>query len=110
MTAWLLVLPAAVCAWSAVYQWLGAVLVARWLRESESPAAYGTLPPVTLMRPLKPAVPRLHGKLERLARAMRPGDQLVLGAAEGSAELAECEALRRAFAECEIVVVACREG
>src|SRR5260221_3781566 len=110
MSAWLLATPAAVCACGAVYQTLGAVLVARWLRESDLPDAYGTLPPVTLLRPLKAGVPRLHAKLDRLARAMRPGDQLILGAAADSPELTECETLRRAFAERAIVVVACGAG
>jgi hypothetical protein len=82
--------------------------VARWLREPPGTAA--TLPPVTLLRPLKCGVPDLRGKLTALARAMRPGDQLVLGAAIGSAEWRECERLQREFSDREIVVVPCREG
>ena len=108
MSAWWLAIPAVVCAVSAVYPWLGAVLVARWLREASG--AVETLPPVTLLRPLKPGVPDLRGKLEELARAMRPGDQLVLGAAADSAEFKTCRALQGAFPEREIVVVSCREG
>lgn len=107
--AWVLI-PAAMGAGSAAYQWLGAWLAAGWLRESTSPADYGVLPPVTLLRPIKAGVPHLRGKLERLARAMRPGDQLVLGAASGSPEIAECEGVGAAFADREIVVVRCDEG
>ncbi|HYR59545.1 MAG TPA: glycosyltransferase, partial [Chthoniobacteraceae bacterium] len=110
MSAWLLAIPALVCAGGAIYQILGAVLVAHWLRENELPNDYGELPPITFLRPVKAGVPRLRAKLDRLARAMRPGDQLILGAAAVSAELNECEALRRAFADREIVVVPCREG
>ncbi|MGB8170844.1 MAG: glycosyltransferase [Chthoniobacteraceae bacterium] len=107
MSAGWLAIPVAVCAWSALYQWLGAVLVGRWLKET--PAIAETLPPVTLLRPLKPDVPDLRGKLEALARAMRPGDQLVLGAAVGSEEWQECETLQRTFPDREIIAVACRE-
>ncbi len=108
MSAWWLAIPVAVCASSAAYGWLGAVLVARWRREKPSPS--GTLPPVTLLRPLKAGVPDLRGKLEALARAMRPGDQLVLGVAAGSEEQRECEALQREFLDREIIPVLCREG
>lgn len=108
MSAWWLAIPAAVCAASTAYQWLGAVLVARWLGEKSAPS--GTLPPVTLLRPLKAGVPDLHGKLDGLARAMHPGDQLVLGAVAGSAEWQACEALQRDFPDREIIAVPCREG
>lgn len=110
MSAAWLAIPAAVAAFGAAYQWLGAVLVARWLREAAQLLPERELPPVTLLRPLKGGVPDLRGKLERLARALRPGDRLVLGAALGSPELVECERLARTFAEREIAVVPCREG
>jgi ceramide glucosyltransferase len=108
MSAWLLALPAAICGFSAIYLWAGARLVARWIGE-RTPAP-ATLPPVTVLRPVKPGVPYLRGKLEQLARALRPGDQLVLGAAVASAELAECASLAQRFPEREIVAVPCREG
>ena len=108
MSAWWVAIPVAVCAGSAVYQWLGAGLVARWLRETTTTAE--TLPPVTLLRPLKAGVPDLRGKLEHLARAMRPGDQLILGAAADSREGQACAALQRAFPDREIIAVSCREG
>ena len=108
MSAWWLAIPLIVCAWSTAYLWLGAVLVGRWLREESS--ATETLPPVTLLRPLKAGVPDLRGKLEALAHAMRPGDQLVLGAAESSDELRECERLQREFLDCDIMPVPCREN
>lgn len=109
MSAWLLLLPAAVCLISAIYLWLGAALVSRWVRERRSASA-ATLPPVTVLRPVKPGVPDLRGKLEQLSRALRPGDQLVLGAAVDSLELAECAALQREFPNLEITAVPCREG
>lgn len=108
MSAWWLAIPVTVCAWSTAYVWLGAGLVARWRREEASTP--GTLPPVTLLRPLKAGVPDLRGKLEALARAMRAGDQLVLGVAAGSDEQRECEALQREFLDREIIPVLCREG
>jgi ceramide glucosyltransferase len=110
MSAWWMAIPAAVCAGSAVYQWLGAVLVARWLREVPAQRASGSLPPVTLLRPLKPGVPGLAAKLELLAQAMRSGDQLILGVAPDSAELAAGEALRGRFPDREIICVPCCEG
>jgi ceramide glucosyltransferase len=108
MKTWLLAIPVAVCVAGPLYQWLGALLAARWLDESHS--APESLPPVTLLRPLKAGVPALSDKLDRLVGAMRPGDQLVLGASEGSEELALCEALVRDFSDLEIVAVPCREG
>ena len=100
---------ALICAGGVLYQWLGAVIVERWLAEAGA-LSTGTLPPVTLLRPLKADVPELDAKLDLLARAMAPGDQLVLGAAEGSAELAQAMALLWAHPDREIVVVPCREG
>ncbi len=80
-------------------------------RATPPPATAGDeLPPVTLLRPLKAGVPALREKLETLAAAMRPGDQLVLGADEGSDEMRVCAGLRAAFPEREIVVVGCRAG
>jgi ceramide glucosyltransferase len=108
MSAAWLAIPAAICATSAAYQWLGAWLVERWMRET--PGAPGPLPPVTLLRPLKAGVPDLAGKLELLAQAMRAGDQLVLGVAPGSEEYEVCTALQREHLDREIVVVPCREG
>ncbi len=108
MSVWWLVIPLVVCASSAAYQWMGLALVARWMREPA--AASPALAPVTLLRPLKAGVPDLRGKLEALARAMRPGDQLVLGAAVNSEEAQEGERLQRAFRDREIILVACRDG
>ena len=68
------------------------------------------LPPVTLLRPLKSGVPALREKLETLAAAMRPGDQLVLGVDEGAEEMGVCAELRAAFSGREICVVSCRAG
>ncbi len=82
-----------------------------WRREVPAVAPAGDeLPPITLLRPLKTGVPALREKIEALVGAMRPGDQLVLGADEGSDEMSVCGALRAAFPEQEIVVAGCRAG
>jgi ceramide glucosyltransferase len=98
---------------SAIYFVIAAGLLARWQRtgalgeeggsEVESPAA-------TFFRPLKAGVPDLPAKLAVLARALRPGDQLLIGAEAGSAEYAAAEALRDSNSELEIVAVACEPG
>ncbi len=107
--AWLGGIAAGICAGGVIYQWLGALLGTRWL--AERPAASSEpLPPVTLLRPLKAGVPGLAEKLDQLAQAMGPGDQLVLGAAVDSMELAQCAAVQAAYSERDIVVVPCREG
>ncbi len=67
-------------------------------------------PPLTLWRALKPGVPDLAGKLDALVRSSRAGDQVLLGADAGSAELAECDALRARWLEREIAVVPCEPG
>ncbi len=96
---------------SVLYPLLALHYVQEWLKEPALPNAAGSeLPAVTLLRPLKAGVPALREKLESLAAAMEPGDQLVLGADEGSDELDACAALRAAFPERGILVVACRAG
>ncbi len=67
-------------------------------------------PPLTLWRALKPGVPGLVPKLDALVRSSRAGDQILLGADGGSAELAECDALRARWPEREIAVVPCEPG
>jgi len=109
MTAWLAGMAALICAGGVIYQWLGALVAERWLAEAGATSTE-TLPPVTLLRPLKTGVPDLHAKLDQLARALQPGDQLVLGAAHGSDELAQAMALQWAHPERDIVVVPCGEG
>jgi ceramide glucosyltransferase len=66
--------------------------------------------PITFLRPIKRGVPGQDAKLAAMARAMQPGDQLVLGADADSEELALCEKVRADFPESEIVVVACVNG
>ncbi len=96
---------------SILYPLLALHYARDWMKEAAQPyAGTGGVPPVTLLRPLKAGVPALREKLEALAAAMEPGDQLVLGADEGSDELDACAALRAAFPEREILVVACRAG
>ena len=96
---------------SAFYAWLAARQARAWLAESAPPeSATPDLPPLTLLRPLKAGVPALREKLDALVAALRPGDQLVLGADDGSVEMSVCAALREAFPKCEISVVACRAG
>ena len=96
---------------SAFYAWLAVRQARAWLAESApSESAAPDLPPLTMLRPLKAGVPALREKLEALVAALRPGDQLVLGADDGSVEMSVCAGLREAFPKCEISVVACRAG
>jgi len=105
---WLLAVPVLV---SVGYYWLAAWLLWRWGRESAPRGSVETdPPPATFFRPLKSGVPDLAAKLELLAQALRPGDQLLIGAAVDSEELAGAEALVRKFSAREIVAVACEPG
>lgn len=90
---------------------LARVYAGMWLPPT-APAeiADASLPPVTLLRPLKAGVPALREKLDALVAAMRPGDQLVLGADEGAEEMRVCAELRAAFPERDISAVSCRAG
>lgn len=109
--SWPTVIAGALAAGSAFYAWLAARGVRAWLAETappESPA--GDLPPLTVLRPLKPGVPELRAKLAALAAALRPGDQLIVGAEDGSAELGVCSALRESFPDREILIAGCRSG
>ena len=94
-----------------LYAFVAMLLLWFWRREATARAvAAAELPPIALLRPLKMGVPSLREKLEVLVGAMRPGDQLVLGADEDSDEMSVCLALRAAFSEREICVVSCRAG
>lgn len=73
------------------------------------PLAKADSPPLTLLRPVKAGVPHLQEKLVALAKAMRPGDRLVLGVNERSDDVKIAETVRREFPEREIVVVLCRK-
>ena len=96
---------------SALYFVIAARLIERWMQDggvdeqSDEP-----LPPVTFFRPLKAGVPQLREKLEMLARALRPRDQLLIGAETGSMELAIAEKVRQSFSAADIVVVPCAAG
>ena len=103
------ILAALGCA-SVFYALLALGYVRQWMRDVPSEIAEAALPPVTLLRPLKVGVPALRAKLDALVGAMRPGDQLVLGADEGADEMRVGAELRAAFPEREIEVVACRAG
>ncbi len=94
---------------SIFYALLALLQVRRWLDEP-APSSSAEVPPLTLLRPLKAGVPALRAKLDALVEAMRPGDQLVLGVAEGAAEAGVCEELRAAFPGREIIVVSCGAG
>ena len=89
-----------------------ALLYARNWRKDMLPGkvADADLPPLTLLRPIKAGVPALHEKLADLARAMRPGDRLVLGVNGGSPDAESADAVRAEFPERDVVVVRCREG
>ena len=106
----LLVMFAALGCASILYALLALLYVQQWMKDVPPEIADAPLPPLTLLRPLKVGVPALRGKLEALARAMRPGDQLVLGVDEGADEMRVCAELRAAFPDREIIVVSCRTG
>ena len=96
---------------SIFYALLALLYTRQWLDEPAPPVvADAALPPVTLLRPLKAGVPALREKLELLVKAMRPDDQLVLGADEGGEEMRACAELCAAFPERAICVVSCRAG
>jgi ceramide glucosyltransferase len=92
---------------SLVYFVAASILLHRWLGESPTEKTSDELPAVTFFRPLKAGVPDLPSKLTVLARALRPGDELLIGAETESAEWTMAEELRRAHADLEIVVVPC---
>jgi ceramide glucosyltransferase len=94
---------------SIVYWLLSGVWLRRWLAEPV-PDAAGDIPPVTFFRPLKSGVPELAAKLELLARALRAGDQLLLGVEPGSVEAGVAETLQADFPQREILVVLCVPG
>lgn len=98
---------AAMTAGGVVFGGLGAVYARLWLGEAWPRVDARKLPPLTLLRPVKPGVPALREKLDTLVLAMRPGDQLVLGADADSPESATCAAVCAAHADREIVVVPC---
>ena len=106
----LFVIVAALGCASILYALLALVYVQQWMKDVRPEVADTALRPVTLLRPLKAGVPALREKLDALAAAMRPGDQLVLGADEGADEMRACAELRAAFPEREIGVVSCRAG
>ncbi len=107
----LFVLLAALGCASIFYALLALLHVQTWMEEAAPPEiADAALPPVTLLRPLKAGAPALRKKLDALAAAMRPGDQLVLGADAGAEEMRVGAELRAAFPEREIAVVSCRAG
>ncbi|MCE9611097.1 MAG: glycosyltransferase [Chthoniobacter sp.] len=109
--SWPSVITGALAVGSALYTWLAASHVRAWLAKAAPlESSPRDLPPLTLLRPLKAGVPALRAKLDALIAAMHPGDQLILGADDGSVEMGVCSALRDSFPEREIVVVACRSG
>lgn len=66
--------------------------------------------PLTLWRAVKRGLRDLDDKLERLVSSSRDGDQILLGADAGSAELDACEKLRDRFPKRDITVVPCEPG
>ncbi len=99
---------------SISYWLLSTALLRGWMSESTGSDASGgndaALPPVTILRPLKSGVPGLREKLEGLADALRPGDQMLLGVAPGSVEEAIGQEVRAAFPGLDISVIRCASG
>ena len=65
---------------------------------------------VTFWRAVKRGLRDPDDKLGRLVTSSRDGDQILLGADAGSAELEACEKLRARFPQRDITVVACEPG
>lgn len=104
----LLALPAVT---SAAYFCIAADRLRQWMKESPPPDDDDVpWPPVTFFRPLKAGVPDLFAKLVALAHAMRPGDQLLIGAEANSPEWTATESLRRSFPDKDITAVTCAPG
>ncbi len=97
-----------IAACGALLHVLAAFRLRRHLRAPDIESA--DTPPLTLWRAVKGGVPALGEKLESLVKASRTGDQILLGADAGSAELAECEALRARHPGRQITVVPCGPG
>jgi ceramide glucosyltransferase len=95
---------------SLAYFWIAHRCFAQWARERPTHSAPPAEDAITFLRPLKCGVPALAAKLEIMARAMRTGDQLILGADTGSAEEMLSEEVRAAFPGRDIVVVPCVAG
>jgi ceramide glucosyltransferase len=96
---------------SVIFPVLGLLALRSWRRDGVTrPPFTGKLPPVTLLRPLKAGVPALREKLARLAGAMRPGDQLLLGVEAGTDEARVSDEVRAAFPGLDILVVPCAIG
>ncbi len=96
----------AVAACGGVLHAVAAIRLRRHLRAPSAPENADT-PPLTLWRALKGGVPDLAEKLDALVRGSRAGDQILLGADVGSAELALCKNLRARHSDRQISVVPC---
>ncbi len=97
----------ALIGFGAVYDVTAALILRRQFTERKEEST--ELPPVTLLRPIKPGVPDLAKKLVMLAEASRPGDQIVLGV-DNDADAETGHSLARDRKDREIVVVRCLPG
>jgi len=66
--------------------------------------------PVTHWRAIKKGVPALAAKLESLILSTRKGDQVLLGADEGSLDAEICTTVKHKFPKHDIVLVLCKPG
>jgi len=103
--AWML--PMLAC--GMIYDRVAEAALRRWL--DEPPAPFPEAPePITFFRPLKGGVPRLREKLDVLAAASLPGDQIILGVDPDSPEETVAGEVQRAFSGRDITVVRCAPG
>lgn len=92
---------------SLVY-WGAAALAARaWLTRRSDVAVRGELEPLTFLRPIKPGVPDLEGKLRALVESARAGDQVLLGVTAGSAEERFCSEWVARLGDARVELVPC---
>jgi ceramide glucosyltransferase len=87
------------------YSLIAGLVLAKW-RNEDVPAS-GATPPVTLLRPIKRATPRLIETLDSLASAARADDQIVLGVDADGETARLCEEWRTQNSDREIAVIHC---
>jgi len=97
-----------VCAFSAVFYLLGAVLLRRWLGCSR-PTGFAASEPVTFLRPIKTGEPHLEDDLRLFLSGIEPGDQVVFGTSSERDALL-CRRLIEDFCLPDAICIECLPG
>lgn len=82
MSAFFAVVEVLISASSVAYDWIAWRGWRKFCQSAPEPGNPPPLPPVSFLRPIKPRLRDLRGKLELLARETLPADQLVLGVSD----------------------------